>query len=99
MRIRPSDKRPCRLAGGEVRRVPQDPRGLLVGYHLCCSRCGFVTVALVGADGLEVEEGGAPDDVTMSRPIRCTRCEVLIHVTAGEVRLEEDVHVRPFPHR
>jgi hypothetical protein len=38
-----SSKRPCVLVRGEMRRVPQDRsyKGI-VGYHVCCPRCGFV---------------------------------------------------------
>ena len=41
MKLVPSTKRPCRLERGEIRRVPQDRSNLLVGYHVCCLRCGF----------------------------------------------------------
>ena len=51
MRIVPSTKRPCRLERGEVRRVPQDRGGLVVGYHVCCPRCGFVARSLVPRGG------------------------------------------------
>ena len=46
MKLVPSAKRPCRLERGEIRRVPQDRANLLVGYHVCCLRCGFNTPAL-----------------------------------------------------
>ena len=48
MKLVPSAKRPCRLERGEIRRVPQDRTNLLVGYHVCCLRCGFNTPALAG---------------------------------------------------
>ena len=53
MKLVPSTKRPCRLERGEIRRVPQDRTNLLVGYHVCCPRCGFNTPALAGNDGLQ----------------------------------------------
>ena len=68
----PSAKRPCRLERGEIRRVPQDRTNLLVGYHVCCLRCGFNTPALAGNDGLDIDEGDAPDDLTFSKALRCT---------------------------
>ena len=81
MRIVPSTKRPCRLERGEVRRVPQDRGGLLVGYHVCCPRCGFVTPALNGDAGLDIDEEPDPGDLTFSRAVRCTFCRVLLHLS------------------
>jgi len=94
MKLVVSSKRPCRLERGEIRRVPQDRTNLLVGYHLCCLRCGFNTPALAGNDGLDIVEGDAPDDLTFSKALRCTFCRVLMHVNHGELRLEEDADVR-----
>ncbi len=99
MRIIPSTKRPCRLERGEVRRVPQDRRGLLVGYHVCCPRCGFVCPALAGDAGLAIGESEDPADLTLSRPLRCTFCRVLLHLSHGELRLEEDADVRNVRYR
>jgi hypothetical protein len=94
VKLVPSAKRPCRLERGEIRRVPQDRTNLLVGYHVCCLRCGFNTPALAGNDGLDIDEGDAPDDLTFSKALRCTFCRVLMHVAHGELRLEEDADVR-----
>ena len=94
MRLIVSTKRPCRLERGEVRRVPQPPARGLVGYHLCCPRCGFVNPALVGDAGLAIAEGHEPEDLTFSRPLRCTYCRVILHVSHGDVQLEEDQDVR-----
>jgi len=99
--MRPTNKPPCKLERGELRRVSQDRRFGLVGYHVCCPRCGFVTVALNGNDGLtitEAEEAGALL-VTFSRPLRCTYCAVLIHLDRGEATLEEDANVRQVRYR
>jgi hypothetical protein len=94
VKLVPSAKRPCRLERGEIRRVPQDRTNLLVGYHVCCLRCGFNTPALAGNDGLDIDEGDGPDDLTFSKALRCTFCRVLMHVAHGELRLEEDADVR-----
>lgn len=94
MKLMPSSKQPCRLERGEVRRVPQDRTHQLVGFHVCCPRCGFNTPALTGHDGLDITEGTEPDDLTFSRALRCTFCRVLLHVNHGEFRLEEDADVR-----
>lgn len=99
MKVVPSSKRPCRLERGEVRRVPQERTELLVGYHVCCSRCGFDTPALEGYAGLDITEGTAHDDLTFSRAVRCTFCRVLLHVSHGELRLEKDADVRPIRFR
>ena len=94
MRAVVTDKRPCRIERGELRRVPQDRsfRGL-VGYHVGCPRCGFVTIVLQGVDGLEVTEGAA-GDVTFSAPARCVYCNVQLHLVAGELSFLEDADVR-----
>jgi hypothetical protein len=95
----PVARRPCELEPGEMRRVPQDRRGPPVGYHVCCPRCGFVTVALHGRDGLEIAEDEGGGRVSFSRPLRCLYCRVLIHLHGGEARLEEDERVRRVRYR
>ena len=94
-----TDKRPCRLARGEIRRVPQDRcYSGLVGYHVCCPRCGFVTAVLNGTDGVAITESdeGA---VSFSHPPRCVYCSVLLGLTDGAFALEEDEHVRSVRYR
>jgi hypothetical protein len=51
-------KRPCRLDRGVLRRVSQDRQQLLSTHHPCCPRCGFVTVAFNGNEGLAITESG-----------------------------------------
>jgi hypothetical protein len=94
VRVIVTDKRPCRLGRGELRRVPQDRscRGI-VGYHVGCPRCGFVTAVLHGVDGLRITEL-ATGDVTFSSPARCVFCNVRLHLDAGALTLEEDANVR-----
>lgn len=99
MRVNPTDKRPCKLERGDVRRVPQRRESRVIGYHVCCPRCGFVTPALVGDDGLEIREGDAVDDITLSKPLRCNFCCVILHLTNGDLHLEEDAHVRNARYR
>lgn len=94
MKIVPTSKRPCRLLRGEVRRVPQQPNSRLVGYHVCCVRCGFISAALLGDAELVISEGSEAEDVSFSRALRCTFCRVLVHLEHGELRLEEDADVR-----
>ena len=97
--MRPTSKRPCKLEPGEMRRVSQDRRRPLVGYHLCCPRCGFVTVALNGHEGLVISESEDGADITFSKPLRCIYCAVLIHLHHGEAELEEDERVRNVRYR
>ena len=68
--MQPTDKRYCKLERGELRRVPQDRRSLIVGYHVCCPQCGFVTVALNGHAGLVITESEDGERVSLSDPIR-----------------------------
>jgi hypothetical protein len=94
MKLIPTDKRPCRLSRGEARRVPQQRRNRVIGYHVCCPRCGFVCTALQGDDGLVIAEGTDPEAITFSRPLRCTYCQVDLIVSAGTLTLEEGPGVR-----
>jgi len=99
MRLRPTNKRPCKLERGEMRRVSQERRRLLVGYHVCCPRCGFVTVAFNGQDGFLISESDDGERVTFSRPLRCVYCAVLIRLQDGQAELEEDDRVRRVRYR
>ncbi len=93
-----TDKVPCRLEKAELRRVPQNPRSWVVGYHVCCPRCGFVTIALNGKDDLEIEES-VDSNVSFSCPLRCIYCQVLIHIQRCVLTLEEDDLVRNIRYR
>ena len=97
--MRPTSKPPCKLDRGELRRVSQDRRFGLVGYHVCCPRCGFVTVAINGNDGLVITESDDGAEVTFSRPLRCVCCAAKIHLRSSEAELVEDEHVRNAGHR
>lgn len=99
MRAVVTSKRPCKMERGELRRVPQDRalRGI-VGYHVCCPRCGFVTAVLNGDGGLVVTESPC-EEVSFSKPARCVYCSVLIHLAAGQFNLEEDERVRNVSYR
>ena len=101
MKLRASVLPPCQLLRGDLRRVPQNPLSGVVGYHICCPRCGFGTVAINGSKGLSIIEIQVDSEVlvTFSRPVRCTYCAVLIHLENGEGRLEEDAHVRQVRYR
>ncbi len=88
---------PCKLGRGELRRMPQNRRSWPIGYHVCCPRCGFVSVVFNGK-GLEIDES-VTGEVTFSRPLRCIYCRVLIHLTRCEISLEEDEHVRHLQYR
>lgn len=99
MRAIPTSKRPCNLVRGEMRRVPQDRRYRgIVGYHVCCPKCGFVTAVLNGVGGLIISES-ADEAVSFSQPARCVYCNVWLHLCAGELSHEEDEHVRDVDYR
>ncbi|OGQ97508.1 MAG: hypothetical protein A2284_15080 [Deltaproteobacteria bacterium RIFOXYA12_FULL_61_11] len=97
--MRPTSKPPCKLDRGELRRVSQDRRFGLVGYHVCCPRCGFVTVALNGSDGLVISESDDGERVSFSRPVRCLYCAVLLGLKNGEADIQEDERVRRVQYR
>jgi hypothetical protein len=94
-----SDRPPCKLERGHIRRVPQNPRSFVVGYHVCCPKCGFVTIALQGKNGLEVTEKLGEFEVSFSTPLRCTYCNILIHLDRSRIELQEDKHVRAVRYR
>ena len=100
MKLSLSARRSCELTPGQVRRVPQRLTASLVGYHVCCPRCRFVTIAIDRVDGLVITEPALGDEVTLtfSRPVRCSYCAVLIGVAANTVTLQEDDRVRQIPH-
>lgn len=97
--MRPTSKPPCKLERGELRRVSQDRRFCLVGYHVCCPRCGFVTVVLNGNDGLVITESEDGQRVSFSLPVRCLYCAVLIGLKNGEADIQEDERVRRVQYR
>jgi len=94
MKLCITDKRPCHLTRGDVRRVPQRTSSLLLGYHVCCPRCGFITFALQLDEGRLILELNGGAEITFSKPLRCVYCAVIVHVAGGEATLEEDERVR-----
>ncbi len=100
MKMNVSESRPCALRRGDMRRVPQDRSSRnVVGYHVCCPRCGFVTAVLNGESGLAIIESEDGALVTFSMPARCVFCNVVIHMHEGEAKLEEDKHARAVQYR
>lgn len=99
MRATLSASRPCKLERGELRRLPQGwTPGKLVGYYVCCPRCGFVSHC-VGSSELEVLEGESPGDVTIRGGLKCVYCLVGIAIERGEFQLTEGPDVRPVRYR
>jgi hypothetical protein len=94
LRVVATSKRPCNLERCEVRRVSQNYQFPLVAYHVCCPRCGFVTIAFQNHEELVITETTDPNILTFSKPVRCTYCAVLIHVSEGNIQLELDGDVR-----
>ena len=95
MKAQVVDKLSCKLEPGELRRVPQNPRVRVVGYHVCCPGCGFVTMAVNGDEGLVITEG--EQGLSFSRPVDCLFCETLVRLDGGEMTLVEDEDVHRLP--
>ena len=95
MKARVVDKPSCELEPGELRRVPQNPRARVVGYHVCCPACGFVTMAVNGDEDLVISEG--EQGLSFSRPVDCLYCETLVRLDRGELTLVEDGDVHRLP--
>lgn len=85
-------RRPCRMKPCDLRRVPAGDDLRLVGYYVGCPRCGWVTAAVHGDDGLVVTEHG--ERVSFSVPVVCTGCRVRIHLRDSDATLEETPDVR-----
>ena len=94
-----TDRRPCELRRGEMRRVPQNKSSGIVGYHVCCPCCGYVTIALDGIREQSIRESADLRVVTFSRPLHCTYCAVLIHLKECGATLEEDECVRRIEYK
>lgn len=88
--IAPPERPACQLEKGEARRVPRRPGAALLGYHLCCPRCGWRLFVMHGDDGQHVIE--APDGLTISPPVICGYCGAEIAVDHGEVTMKEALH-------
>ena len=79
---------PCKLTKGELRRVPLNRESWVIGYHVCCPKCGFVSLALNGIDGLTIDESAA-GEVSFSKPLRCLYCHALIQISRCELTWED----------
>ena len=86
-------KRPCRLEHGELRRVSQDRRQLLIAYHLCCPRCGFVNAVFHQHQGQLITESEDGERVSFSVAVRCVFCNVTLHVKDSVAKFEEGFDV------
>jgi hypothetical protein len=88
--------RPCKMPKGSLRRVPQSLTQRVLGYNVCCIRCGFVTFALQNDEGLTITEsvGESGTLVSFSVPVRCVYCDVRVHLTQNEATLEEGPRAR-----
>jgi hypothetical protein len=88
--------RPCRMPRGTLRRVPQNMTMRLLGYNLCCPRCGYVTFFLQNDEGITITEvaGAEGTLVSFSAPGRCVYCGVHIRLQDNEATLEEGAGVR-----
>jgi hypothetical protein len=93
MKMMPTERRPCRMRRGDLRRVPQERRCRVVAYYVGCPRCGFVTPVIEGQDGVRIAEDG--ELVSFSGQIVCVMCLVRIALVRGEATLEEGPDVRP----
>jgi hypothetical protein len=93
LKLSVTERRPCRMRPGELRRVPQDRRARALGYYVACPRCGFVTPVIHGQEGVWIEEDG--ELVSFSAPATCVMCLVRIALARGEATLEEGPDVRP----
>lgn len=98
MRVTHTSEPPCCMTRGQVRRVPRKRSQSVLGVHVCCPRCGYVTLVLEGRGGIWISEdqGG---QVSFSAPLRCMFCRVWMHLDRDELCLKEDEDVRAVRYR
>jgi hypothetical protein len=85
MKVTHTTHAPCCMSKGEVRRVPQDPRAGLLGYHVGCPSCGYVTLLLHGRLGLGLLESPS-GSVSTSKPFACLFCQRQWQLTVDELQ-------------
>jgi len=93
MKMTVTERRPCRMQRGDLRRVPQNAAFRVIGYHVACPRCGFVTPAIVGDAGLVIVEDAL--GVSFSRAVLCIMCLVELRITGSACEIHEGPDVRP----
>ena len=92
-----TNRPPCQMRPGDLRRVPSDPTSRLVLYQVCCPKCGYVCAAIPDTEFTVVEGDQGP---TFSEPLRCLFCHILIHLERGQMTSqpdEETIHVQYRP--
>lgn len=74
MKVEHTKNAPCCMSRGQVRRVPQDRTQSILGYHVACPSCGYVTLLLHGRLGVflcECEEG----QLSTAKSYNCLFCQ------------------------
>lgn len=79
MKVEHTKNAPCCMSRGQVRRVPQDKSQPILGYHVACPKCGYVTLVLHGRLGIFLSED-ALGQVSTSKPLSCLFCQILIDI-------------------
>ena len=77
MNVNFTDRGPCQMKPGDIRRIPRDRNRKLVSYQICCPECGFVVTVFEDAS-LKVLE--TDDMVSFSSQIACPFCHVSIRL-------------------
>jgi hypothetical protein len=76
MKVEHTKNAPCCMTRGQVRRVPQDRTQSILGYHVACPSCGYVTLLLHGRLGVflcESEDG----QLSTAKPHACLFCHTM----------------------
>ena len=74
-----------------MRRVPQNPTQRVIGFHVGCPDCGFVTSALQGMEGQTISESDA--GVSFATPVVCLRCDGRMHIVRSECTFQGAANV------
>lgn len=86
--VRAQEKCVSRLARGEVRRVPKDPR-YLMGIYLGCPSCGLVTVISADERTMAEQHDGSELRLSMRPAWPCERCKRAYRIENDEIVFDE----------
>lgn len=79
MKVEHTKSAPCCMTRGQVRRVPQDTSQPILGYHVACPMCGYVTLVLHGRLGVFLSEDDL-GQVSTSKPFVCLFCQISLDI-------------------
>ncbi len=90
MKVEHTKNAPCCMSRGQVRRVPQDRSQAILGYHVACPRCSYVTLVLHGRLGVFLSESEV-GQLSTSKPYSCLFCQIQISIVHDELDIAAQI--------